>query len=76
MTPKIGLLLLPLVFSPFAAPSAFAQSDPNQKSTPAELVEAAIRMPLEALAITDHDTFAGYDRALPQKGLVWPRRIT
>jgi catalase len=40
MTPKIGLLLLPLIFSPVAAPSAFAQSDPNQKSTPADLVDA------------------------------------
>ena len=33
--------------------------------TPAELVEAAGRLNLEALAITDHDTFAGYDQALP-----------
>lgn len=31
--------------------------------TPAELVEAAVECGLEALAITDHDTFAGYDQA-------------
>ena len=30
---------------------------------PAELVEAALKCGLEALAITDHDTFAGYDQA-------------
>jgi predicted metal-dependent phosphoesterase TrpH len=33
--------------------------------TPAELVEAALTAGLEALAITDHETFAGYDRAAP-----------
>jgi predicted metal-dependent phosphoesterase TrpH len=33
--------------------------------TPAELVDAARRLHLEALAITDHDTFAGYDQAVP-----------
>lgn len=33
--------------------------------TPAELVNEAIAVGLEALAISDHDTFAGYDRALP-----------
>jgi predicted metal-dependent phosphoesterase TrpH len=33
--------------------------------TPAELVSAAVEARLEALAITDHDTFAGYDVALP-----------
>jgi 3',5'-nucleoside bisphosphate phosphatase len=33
--------------------------------SPEELVAAAVRIPLEALAITDHDTFAGYDAALP-----------
>jgi len=32
--------------------------------TPLELVDRAIAIGLEALAITDHDTFAGYDRAL------------
>jgi predicted metal-dependent phosphoesterase TrpH len=31
--------------------------------TPLELVTAAARMGVEALAITDHDTFAGYDQA-------------
>jgi predicted metal-dependent phosphoesterase TrpH len=33
--------------------------------TPAELIEAAVEARLEALSITDHDTFAGYDAALP-----------
>lgn len=33
--------------------------------SPAELIEAARALPLDALAITDHDTFAGYDQALP-----------
>lgn len=32
---------------------------------PAELVEAALTAGLEALGITDHDTFAGYDQAAP-----------
>ena len=31
--------------------------------TPAELIDHAVALKLEALAITDHDTFAGYDRA-------------
>jgi 3',5'-nucleoside bisphosphate phosphatase len=33
--------------------------------TPAELVAEAQRIGLTALGITDHDTFAGYDAALP-----------
>lgn len=33
--------------------------------TPAELVAEAVKRRLEALAITDHDTFAGFDQALP-----------
>jgi predicted metal-dependent phosphoesterase TrpH len=33
--------------------------------SPSELLDAARALPLEALAITDHDTFAGYDQALP-----------
>jgi 3',5'-nucleoside bisphosphate phosphatase len=33
--------------------------------TPAELVAEAVRAGLSALAITDHDTFAGYDAAVP-----------
>lgn len=33
--------------------------------TPAELVAEARRVGLSALAITDHDTFAGYDAAVP-----------
>lgn len=32
--------------------------------TPLELVDRALAIGLEALAITDHDTFAGYDQAL------------
>lgn len=36
--------------------------------SPAELVEAALGSGIEALAITDHDTFAGYDRAAPIAG--------
>ena len=31
--------------------------------TPAELIDAAVGAGLEALAITDHDTFAGHDQA-------------
>jgi predicted metal-dependent phosphoesterase TrpH len=40
--------------------------------TPFELVDAAMAAGLEALAISDHDTLTGYDRALPRardKGL-------
>lgn len=40
--------------------------------SPFELVDAAAALRLDALAITDHDTLAGYDRALPrarEKGL-------
>lgn len=33
--------------------------------TSAELVAEAVRVGLRALAITDHDTFAGYDAAIP-----------
>jgi len=33
--------------------------------SPEELVRAAIGYGLEAIAITDHDTFSGYDRAFP-----------
>lgn len=33
--------------------------------TPQELVEAALQSRLEALAITDHDTFSGYYQAVP-----------
>jgi predicted metal-dependent phosphoesterase TrpH len=36
--------------------------------TPAELVDEASRRGLEALAITDHDTFAGYDQAVQIAG--------
>ena len=34
-------------------------------STPAELIALAVRSGLSALAITDHDTFEGYETALP-----------
>jgi len=34
-------------------------------STPEELIELAVSIGLEALAITDHDTFAGYELAVP-----------
>ena len=33
--------------------------------TPVELVDLAMERGLEALAISDHDTFAGFDQALP-----------
>jgi len=33
--------------------------------SPEELVQAAVDLKLEALGITDHDTFAGYDQAVP-----------
>jgi predicted metal-dependent phosphoesterase TrpH len=33
--------------------------------TPDELVDLAIRSGLDALAITDHDTFSGFEKALP-----------
>jgi predicted metal-dependent phosphoesterase TrpH len=33
--------------------------------TPEELVHEALRVGLSAIAITDHDTFAGYDDAVP-----------
>ncbi|HEY6989998.1 MAG TPA: PHP domain-containing protein [Bryobacteraceae bacterium] len=34
-------------------------------AAPVELVQLAMRVNLAALAITDHDTFAGYEKALP-----------
>jgi len=33
--------------------------------SPGELIQAAVDLKLEALGITDHDTFAGYDQAVP-----------
>ncbi len=36
--------------------------------TPSELLDAASAAGLRALAITDHDTFAGYDQAAPMAG--------
>jgi predicted metal-dependent phosphoesterase TrpH len=37
--------------------------------SPNELVQAAVAQGLDALGITDHDTFAGYDSALPEAQL-------
>ncbi|MGE5570526.1 MAG: PHP domain-containing protein [Rhodospirillales bacterium] len=34
-------------------------------SSPEELIQAAVDLKLEALGIADHDTFAGYDEAVP-----------
>ena len=34
-------------------------------SSPAQLIEEAVRAGVGTLGITDHDTFAGYDQALP-----------
>jgi hypothetical protein len=34
-------------------------------SSPQELIEAAVAIRLDALGISDHDTFAGYDAAVP-----------
>jgi 3',5'-nucleoside bisphosphate phosphatase len=34
--------------------------------TPLELIDLATSLGLEALAISDHDTFAGFDQALPE----------
>ena len=34
--------------------------------SPLQLVEMAVERGIEALAISDHDTFAGYDQALPE----------
>jgi len=34
--------------------------------SPAALVEEAVRAGVDVLGITDHDTFAGYDQALPE----------
>lgn len=34
-------------------------------SSPAELIEEALRTGIRTLGITDHDTFAGYDQAIP-----------
>ena len=33
--------------------------------SPAELVEGAVRAGVAVLGVTDHDTFAGYDKAVP-----------
>ncbi len=40
-------------------------SESDGTFTPAELIQEARRIGLEALAITDHDTLAGYDAAVP-----------
>ena len=36
--------------------------------TPGDLVDAAIKAGVKALAITDHDTLAGWDQALQAAG--------
>jgi predicted metal-dependent phosphoesterase TrpH len=40
-------------------------SESDGTFSPRELIQEALSRSLEALAITDHDTFAGYDLALP-----------
>jgi predicted metal-dependent phosphoesterase TrpH len=40
-------------------------NDSDGSLTPQELIQLAVQIGLEALAITDHDTFAGYQTALP-----------
>lgn len=39
-------------------------NESDGSSTPLELVDRALAIGLEALAISDHDTFAGYDQAV------------
>jgi predicted metal-dependent phosphoesterase TrpH len=54
--------------SPSGAGTIDLHSHTNESDgtlTPAELVTLAKRLGLDALAITDHDTFAGYEKALP-----------
>ena len=47
-----------------------AHTDRSDGSTdPGDLVRLAVREGIEALAIADHDTFAGYDAALPTAAL-------
>ncbi len=41
-------------------------SESDGTFAPSELVQEAVSRSLEALAITDHDTFAGYDLAAPE----------
>src|SRR5205823_5710853 len=51
-----------------AAPMIDLHTHTNESDgsfSPAELVTAAVEKKLEALAITDHDTFAGYLQAVP-----------
>ena len=38
-------------------------NESDGSSAPLELIDRALRLGLEALAITDHDTFAGYEQA-------------
>ena len=44
-------------------------------SAPAELVQLAMSAGLKALAITDHDTFAGYEEAVPHARAIGLRLI-
>jgi predicted metal-dependent phosphoesterase TrpH len=43
--------------------------------SPAELVEEALRTGIRTLGITDHDTFAGYDQAVPFANQAGPELI-
>jgi len=40
-------------------------NESDGSSSPEELIDQALAIGLEAMAICDHDTFAGYDQALP-----------
>ncbi|HWG39413.1 MAG TPA: PHP domain-containing protein [Candidatus Acidoferrales bacterium] len=40
-------------------------SESDGSLSPVDLIKLAVESGLEALAITDHDTFAGYDQAVP-----------
>ncbi|MBV8551141.1 MAG: PHP domain-containing protein [Acidobacteriaceae bacterium] len=57
-----------LADSPFLSGFVDLHAHTNESDgslTPAELVALGKQMDLAALAITDHDTFAGYEKALP-----------
>ncbi|MFL6463785.1 MAG: PHP domain-containing protein [Bryobacteraceae bacterium] len=57
---------MPLPYSPSAYVDLHSHTTESDGSyTPQQLVELAVQTGLEALAITDHDTFSGYEMALP-----------
>ena len=57
---------MPPAFSPSGYIDLHSHTTESDGSyTPQELVELAVQTGLTALAITDHDTFSGYERALP-----------